>query len=292
MELQWPLVVFTTFICLSAGTFGFISVASMKKEYARIQLPGLITAFAALVIGGLASVLHLQTPARYFGQFGNITSGINQELIALGLVAIAMVVYFVRLRRKGDAGRAVKVVSALLSVVLVLVMSHSYMMASMPAWNTILLPLYYLLDAASLGALVMALLMAVCTEDDTACSKAIVVAIAAVVLLALAVVAFAVFFCSLAGAGYTQAMHVDLLTVPPVDPASIGERMLSGDLAMLFWGGVVAVGLVLPLAALVVSRKAPRASVGATATAVVLVFLGGLAFRALLYCAGASLLVY
>ena len=87
-------------------------------------------------------------------------------------------------------------------------------------------------------------------------------------------------------------MHVDLLTVPPVDPASIGERMLSGDLAMLFWGGVVAVGLVLPLAALVVSRKAPRASVGATATAVVLVLLGGLAFRALLYCAGASLLVY
>ena len=50
MELQWPLVVFTTFICLSAGTFGFISVASMKKEYARIQLPGLITAFAALVV--------------------------------------------------------------------------------------------------------------------------------------------------------------------------------------------------------------------------------------------------
>jgi anaerobic dimethyl sulfoxide reductase subunit C (anchor subunit) len=294
MGLQWPLIVFTTFICLAAGTFGSVAIASLREEYERIQLPGLVTAFAALVIGGGASVLHLETPARYFGQLGNIRSGINQEIIMMALVGAMMVIYFIQLRRDGNAGKAVKIVSAALSLVLVLVMGHLYMMPARPAWDTVLLPVYYAFNAVLLGALVAALLLAAGKPDAARQANPATAALAALGAFALCTAAYAFHITSLSRAVYSDVLHVDTTTVPPLDPAAIGERLISGDLALLFWGAVIVVGLVLPLAALLAARKATAAALirNSAAAGIVLVLAGGLAFRVLLYFAASTVFVY
>ncbi|MDR1422670.1 MAG: dimethyl sulfoxide reductase anchor subunit [Coriobacteriales bacterium] len=297
MELQWPLIVFTTFICLSAGTFGSIAVVSLREDYRQIQLPGLIVAFAALIIGGGASVLHLQNPARYFGQFGNISSGINQEIIMMALVGIMMVVYFVQLRRRGDAGKMIKAISVVLSLVLVAVVGHSYMMASIPTWNTILLPIYYLINAILLGVLITALILVMGKSDATQGSRLVTVALLALGAFALITLAYVFYIATLPGTVYTEVLHSDITTVPPVDPSTIGTRLLSGDLAFALWGAVVVLGLVLPMIILFVAKKAaevgtPRLMRGSTAASIALVVVGCLAFRALLYFAGASVFIY
>jgi anaerobic dimethyl sulfoxide reductase subunit C (anchor subunit) len=297
MELQWPLIVFTTFICLSAGTFGSIAIASLKEKYETIQLPGLIFAFVALIIGGLASVLHLQTPTRYFAQFGNISSGINQEIGMIALVGILMVIYFIQLRRNGNANKVIKILSALLSLALVLVMSHSYLMPAIPAWNTLLLPLYYVLHALLLGVLVTVVLLAIGTAESAQGSKLNTAALAVLGVFALSIAAYTFYFTSLSSGAYSAVLHVDTTTVPPVDPATIGARLISGDLALLYWGAVIGIGLILPLVVLLIARKA---SGGQAATlistsaiiGIVAVIVGGLAFRVLLYFAAASVFIY
>jgi anaerobic dimethyl sulfoxide reductase subunit C (anchor subunit) len=292
MELQWPLIVFTTFICLSAGTFGSIAIVSLKEKYEAIQLPGLIFAFVALIIGGLASVLHLQTPTRYFAQFGNISSGINQEIGMIALVAILMIISFIQLRRNGTVNKVIKILSAVLSLALVLVMSHSYLMPAIPAWNTLLLPVYYVLHAVLLGVLVTLALPAIGTAESAQGSKLNTVALVVLGLFALSIAAYTFYFTTLSTGAYSAVLHVDTTTVPPVDPATIGVRIISGDLALLFWGAIVVVGLVLPLVALLIARKAPGAKAAALITGIVLVIAGGVAFRVLLYFAAASVFIY
>lgn len=141
MELQWPLILFTTFLAWSAGTFGAQSVAALKGECKTAQMPALITAAVLMAVGGIAVFFHLEHWERIFNGFGHITSGITQELIAIIVVAAAMVAYFVFLRRSEDGGTVPKwlaILSLVLSVVLVCVMGHSYNMASRPAWDSLL----------------------------------------------------------------------------------------------------------------------------------------------------------
>jgi len=297
MELQWPLIIFTTFIVLSAGTFGSVAIISLKEKYEQIQLPGLIIAFSALVIGGIASVLHLQTPERYFGQFGNIASGINQEIIMMALVGIMMVIYFILLKQRGNVNKAVKLISAVLSFFLVLVMAHSYMMAAIPAWNTILLPVYYLINALLLGVLVIVMLRTITQSDFTQNSKLSTVAFVVLGVFALSVVAYVLYLTSLSGGVYSEVLYTDISIVPPVDPTTIGNRLIAGDLALIFWGVVIVVGLILPLGALLVARKTAQTNTATLATAsagtgIILVIAGSLAFRVLLYFAGASVFIY
>ncbi|MDR1713283.1 MAG: dimethyl sulfoxide reductase anchor subunit [Coriobacteriales bacterium] len=295
MELQWPLIIFTTFICLAAGTIATVALATLKQADSGLEFKGAIVSLAALVIGGLASVLHLQTPSRYFGQFGNISSGINQEIAAMGLLGIVVIIYLVQLQRSGKAASAVKVLAALLAVVLVLVMSHSYMMPSIPAWDTLLLPLYYLLNAAALGLLVTKLLQLTGKPGDKAVNLGSWPLIALVVFAA-GVVAYAAYIATLSGANYSAVLHSDISTVPPVDPASIGSRLFSGDLAGIFWGGVVVVGLAAPIVCALVGRKPAEGksslAVGAVTCGILLLLVGNVAFRALLYFAGSSVFIY
>ncbi|MBC5583212.1 hypothetical protein H8S61_03240 [Eggerthella sp. NSJ-70] len=290
MELQWPLIAFTVFVCLSAGTLSFTALAGMRRDCARIQMPGIVVAFAAIVIGGIASALHLQTPMNYFGQFGNPSSGINQELVCVALAAIAMIAYFVQLKKKGEAGTVLKVASIVVSAVLVIVMAHSYLMAAIPVWNTLLLPAYYLANAAALGGVTVVLVGTALHLDEGSLKRLGLYALAAVCALALVAVAYAVFICALGGGSFTEVLHTDVTTVPPTDPAAIGARMLGGDLALLFWGAVVAVGLALPLAVLALRRE--RLAVAPLAVALGLLLVGSVAFRMLLYCAGGTFMTY
>ncbi|MDR1713844.1 MAG: dimethyl sulfoxide reductase anchor subunit, partial [Coriobacteriales bacterium] len=83
MELQWPLIIFTLFICLGAGTFCVAGLLAGLGKGEKLQLSAVVVALAAVVIGGIASFVHLQHWDRAFNGFGHLTSGITQELIAI-----------------------------------------------------------------------------------------------------------------------------------------------------------------------------------------------------------------
>ena len=88
MELQWPLILFTTLLAWAAGVFGAQCLYALRGQGTRAQMPALITSAALLVVGGIAVFFHLEHWERIFNGFGHLTSGITQELIAIiGVVA-------------------------------------------------------------------------------------------------------------------------------------------------------------------------------------------------------------
>ena len=86
MELQWPLILFTTFVAWSAGLFGAQGAAALAGEGRRAQMPALIGSAALLAVGGVAVFFHLEHFERIFNGFGNPTSGITQELVCVVVV--------------------------------------------------------------------------------------------------------------------------------------------------------------------------------------------------------------
>ena len=96
MELQWPLILFTTLVAWSAGVFGTQAVLALRGEAPKAQLSCWITAAVLLAAGGIAVFFHLEHFERIFNGFGHLTSGITQELIAIVVLAVALVCAIVK----------------------------------------------------------------------------------------------------------------------------------------------------------------------------------------------------
>lgn len=161
MELQWPLILFTTLLAWSAGLFGTQAACSLRGVGAKAQTLALVCSVVLMAAGGIAVFFHLQHWERIFNGFGHLTSGITQELIAVVATLAVMAVYFMFLRRSGSEAKVPKwlaVVALVVSVALVCVSGHSYMMASLPAWDTVWQVGSLLGAACALGTGTMAVL--------------------------------------------------------------------------------------------------------------------------------------
>ena len=158
MELEWPLILFTTFIAWCGGLFGTQCLMALRGKGAKTQLAAWITSAVLLVIGGISVFMHLQHWERIFNGFGHITSGITQEFIAIILIAVCALVYIYQLIKKGGVQKPVCIVGLILSIALVAVTGHSYMMAALPTWNTVLQILSLIGAACVLGPATFAVL--------------------------------------------------------------------------------------------------------------------------------------
>ena len=301
MEMQWPLILFTLFTAWSAGVFGASAVLSLAGTGRRVQMPALITSVVLLIVGGVAVFFHLEHWDRIFNGFGNPTSGITQELVAIVVMAVVMVLYFVYLRKpEGTVPKWLAVCALVISVVLVVVMSHSYNMAARPAWDSPLLWLAYLGNAALLGPLTVILLGKCCkseeeTESDEI-STAKVLGVSSIagaaanavfsLIWGVAVMASAASFTEVGL--YWDPTHPNQPIANPVEAANI----LTGEASLLFWIGVIAVGCVVPLVCALVGRR-KNASTAALATiGLVCAIVGAVCLRMVFYSAGASVFMF
>ncbi|MEG0503927.1 MAG: DmsC/YnfH family molybdoenzyme membrane anchor subunit, partial [Raoultibacter sp.] len=249
MELQWELMIFTLFVCLSAGIFAVQGTLALMNKGAKAQLPCLIVSLVSLAIGGIGSFLHLQHWERIFNGFGHLTSGITQELIAIVVFGIVLVVYFFMMRRHEELPEWLCVVAIIVSVVLVIVMSHSYNMAARPVWDTPLLWLYYLANAGFFGALAVMAIAEAAKGADTCRALLAKVALIAGIVQAV-VTAIYVGFFMMASSAYTEVGNYFDPTMPTKameDPTAALSGVVAGDQALLFWLGVVVVGLLVPI---------------------------------------------
>lgn len=295
MHLQWELMVFTLFVCLSAGVFAVQGILAFLGKGEKIQLPALAVSLVSLGIGGVGSFLHLEHWERIFNGFGHLTSGITQELIAIAVFVVALVVYFVMLRKSED-GKPPKwcgIMALVLAIALVVVMAHSYNMVARPVWNTPLLWLYYLVNAAFYGALGVAAIAGI--KRDASVSVAAKLALVAGIVQVLATAAYVGVFMMAADSFTEIGNHFDP-TLPNramVDPASIFNGIYAGENAVLFWLGVVVLGLLVPVAlAVVAQKKEGGAAAGFAGGALVCALAGGMCFRVILYILGLSVFMF
>ena len=298
MELQWPLILFTTFVAWSAGLFGAQGAAALAGEGRRAQMPALIGSAALLAVGGIAVFFHLEHWERIFNGFGNPTSGITQELACIVVVGVLMVVAFVMLRRgagdgaaagaaNGEAGRAAgddgapalpKWLAALMiaaAALLVLVTGHSYMMAARPAWDSPLGPLTFAVIEAARG-------------EAAGRAIALFSLIGSIANLAASVAYLA--FMEMASASYTDVGFYYDPTHPTagmVDVAALSP--FAGESVAMVAVAVVAAAV--PVAAALVGRKTGNWKAWGAAGALGAV-VGAVALRMAFYSAGASVYLF
>ena len=285
MELQWPLILFTTLLAWAAGLFAAQCLWALRGQGARAQMPALIASAALLVVGGIAVFFHLEHWERIFNGFGHMTSGITQELIAIIVLAVVMVVYFVYLRRSGDEGTVPAWLSGIgiaVAAVLVVVMGHSYMMASLPAWNSLLQIASLLGAACAFGPATMAVICAVRDEASDLTARANIVGQCVNVVL---VVAYLVAMQATGGA-YTQVEFWFDPTSPTLDITPDGSTTPFAS-ASVAWSVAAIVAAVAGAATAFVGKtKGDWRVWGAVGCACVLV--SAIALRVVFYMTGVS----
>ena len=298
MELQWPLILFTTLVAWSAGLFGTQALMAVFGVGKRAQVPAWVASAVLLAAGGIAVFFHLEHWERIFNGFGHLTSGITQELIAIVVLAVVAVAYLVLMRKSDDGASVPKWlawVAVALSVVLVAVMAHSYTMAARPAWDSVLWILYVLGNACVLGPATFLLVLAAGGPGDQPADRAADAgapagrtALAGAALNALAALAFAIFLQLSAGSFADFGLYFDP-THPTKAMADAAATVASQ--APLLWLGAVAVGAFVPLAAAFMGRRTGSWKLWAPA-AIIAALVGAVCMRVVFYNLGLSVFMF
>ena len=294
MEMQWPLILFAAFVAWSAGLFGTGSVLAAMGKAKKAQMPMLITSVVLLAIGGIAVFFHLEHWERIFNGFGHLSSGITQELIAIVVLGIVMVAFFVMLRKSADGGTVpavLGIIGAIAAVALVCVAGASYLMPARPAWDSVTQIFSLLGNALVLGPLTAAFIVSLKDADDEAARAT--VAKFATVGAAVNVLTCAIFLAVMAGAG-------DTLTDVGYyfDPTHPTYGMQDAAVASPFVGESVAsavVAIIGSVAALVLAGLGLRAGAPLKALAgagVVCAVVGAIALRMAFYASGLSMFMF
>ena len=286
MELQWPLIIFTTLVAWSAGLFGTQALMAVFGVGKRAQVPAWVASAVLLAAGGIAVFFHLEHWERIFNGFGHLTSGITQELIAIVVLAVVAVAYLATMRKSDDGASVPKQLawlSVALSAVLVAVMAHSYTMAARPAWDSVLWILYVLGNACVLGPATFALLSALKGEAPE--GKAPLAGAAANAVTA---IAFAIFLQLSAGSFASVGLYFD-----PTHPtkAMADAAATVGAQAPLLWLGAVAVGALVPLVAAFMGKRTKNWKLWAP-VAVIAALIGAVCMRVVFYNLGLSAFMF
>lgn len=285
METQWPLVIFTLFVCLTCGLLGGMSILTLKGQGKDLQMTTLIASAVSLVIGGIGAFLHLEHWERIFNGFGHITSGITQELIGCVALAIIMVVWFVMLRGKKPVSKALAWVTLVVAVLMVVATAHSYLMPARPAWGLAMV-VFYLANACLLGAVGMWLISVLKKDEESEASSIQFTFIAGIAQLVADVIYAAA--CGMATiANYGYYADPTSMTTAPTHVDSLLNVMLIGDGALAFWCAIVCA--IVALVCAIVAKKKVGASKTLMIVAAIAAVATSLLFRVLIYQLGYSL---
>ena len=295
MQPEWPLVLFTFFLCLSGGILAAQGLLTVMGKGKKMQNMSLIAALVTLVIGGIAVFMHLQHWERIFNAFtallggnGFGVSGITLELWGCVAEFIAIVLFFLFMRRSEDgvAPKWCGVVAIIVGLALPAVTGDSYLMEALPTWNTPMLIVYYLVNTVFMGGLA-SLIIAVVSKDDDAKDFLLKTVLIGGVLQLIVVLIYAFIINGSAGlysASISYYFDPTLPDVPMVDRAGTVGSLIAGSNAPLFWLGAVIVGIVVPVAlAYLAKAKQGNQLLGYSVAATVTCMAGGIIWRVLLY---------
>jgi anaerobic dimethyl sulfoxide reductase subunit C (anchor subunit) len=283
MSIQWVLVFFILLVGLGCGTFVVtIFTTEWCGKVRQIRKTGMITSLVILALGGVTSVFHLTHPERIFGALSHPTSGIFMESSMIGLVGLIIIIYLIALRRDATDStlKIIGTIGMIPAVILAFAIGHSYMMAARPAWNTLILPLNYFVSAGVMGCVCFNILVARNKNAD----PTVMAGLNRATLISLAIQAVLVI------------VYIIYLSAAPYQAATrSASRVLAGDLAPLFWGGIVLLGLLVPTVLIAqIKKEKDKLStlVMRVQISLVCIILGGIAFRVMMFALGSSIKQY
>jgi DMSO reductase anchor subunit len=301
MATQYPLVFFTLLLCTSAGLIGFqgwllIQGKGTNKFHQVLNLVELI----AVVCGGFASFLHLHHWERIFNGFMHLSSGITQELIGVVVIILTIIVMFVALRKsaKGDLDedqqakltgpgltpKWVGIWALVVGLVMGFVCAHSYDMASKPAWNNVTLYLYYYSSEFLMGAVTTWLVAAACKQDDEVNVSLAKGSLIAGIVAAVVMVICGLYYGSIDFYHSGIVFHTTDPTAAALDSEGVLAGVMTGENALLFWGGSVLLGAVVAaVCGFCKVRKTTLSDLPLSVVAFLCSFAGGVCFRVILY---------
>lgn len=160
MQIHWPLVVSTACQRVGLGLFVCAFVAQLVfGSPVPLSTVSLIT-LGLLIVGGVASIFHLQRPQRFFNAFSNLKSHLTQEAIITPFLGVGLLVCGLNglLYDMGAGLLYVGAVTALLAAAFLVCTGLAYQMGSRPAWNTPFVLVLFLLTAAESGGIGVAML--------------------------------------------------------------------------------------------------------------------------------------
>ena len=278
MGIQWPLVLFTLLTGLGVSAFSCVAVTELLGVAGSIRLQGAITALVAIAVGGGFSLLHLSHPLRAYHIVRHLGTGVGKEMALIGLTGGFVFLYVIMLG-KGFPGPATKVVAFLgliSGVLLAFEMGAIYILPARPVWNTWFWPFIYAASAAVNGLFVMAIWAAV---FEGRVGPAVLTGITRATLISLVV---------FGGSILAYIIYLDKASYRAAKRSP--TRLLAGDLAPLFWAGVVLAGLAVPIGATFYMQAVKEAHSSLTAGVIGLIaaLIGGITIRALMYRLGSE----
>ena len=232
MEIQWPLLIFSVLLGVTSGSFVFLAVGELRGEFRDVRFAGALIALICLAVGGCVSVLHMGHPERATHLLGNLGSGLSKELFVVAIMGIVALIYLVLAKKDyPTASKVSGVLGGVIGLVLPFVAGASYLIAARPAWDSIALPLMFLGGGLAMGMTLMCGLVLLRGADDER-GFALKLALAGVLIMVV-----------------TSLAYVIWIAVAPYQaPTRSIERLISGDMAVMFWAGVVVIGIVVPVA--------------------------------------------
>jgi anaerobic dimethyl sulfoxide reductase subunit C (anchor subunit) len=256
------LVLFSILAGGGAATLAFAGISEFLEVQKKTRLIASIAAIVLLVVGGIASVLHLGQPANVMAAAANIFSfsPISLELLLLGVTTVAAIVYAVVVNGEGPASKVVGVIGLVVAVVFCYALGSSYSgIEAQTSWNSLTLVLAYWASAVAFGGFVFLAAMAAGKETGPATRPLSLIVFLVAILQVVGFVAYGLF---------------------------VGLDNLD---ALVFWGCAVVLGSIVPLVA--VGAVAFMKSVEKPKTALLYVglvtaFVGGIAIRTLMWAAG------
>lgn len=278
MAVQWPLLIFSVLLGISSGILVFLGIGEIRGMFKKVRFPLALVALVLLAVGGCASAMHLGHIDRALYILGNPASGLSKELFAVGFTAVVTLVYLILSRKDYPGPAKVFGILALVGgIVLPLVAGASYIMPARPAWDSVTLPLMYLGTGLGMGFTLSAAV--VCAKGDQGeRAFGLKLALAGVII---SVVVMAAYIAWIAMA-------------PHQDSSRSIDLLLSGNLAMAFWLGVVVLGMALPLVLVAVAQRGAKPNAGAGGASGALwgafasLVIGNVALRVIMYLVATS----
>jgi anaerobic dimethyl sulfoxide reductase subunit C (anchor subunit) len=163
---EWALIAFTILAQMSVGSFwvlGFVHLYAVRKageeEADQLSDRALLVVGALLVLGLLASLLHLGDPLNSFRAVSNVgSSWLSREVLSGVVFAVLGGLFaFMQWRKIGSftVRTLVALLASLAGLALIVSMSMVYMLPTQPSWNTAATPILFFATTLLLGLFAM-----------------------------------------------------------------------------------------------------------------------------------------
>ncbi len=284
MIWNWMVALYLFLAGLGAGAFVLAVIAGWKcPDGAKLKFTGLLIALLAVAIGTLMLMVDaragLMHPLRFFGLLNNPSSIMMWGVV---LLTVFLLVTFVTLLIQGKKKVTPKALDIVGMVLAFGVAGYTGMLlgdasVAFPLWNPILLPVLFIVSAASAGfaAVILAgrIMHAPELEDLAFTHKT---SLALPVLEAVLIAVLLMVTQSVAGSAAAAA-------------AASVAALIGGAYAAAFWVGLIAIGLVVPFALEIAMHKNPALASGPAAMAAeCCVLIGGFMLRFLVIYAAVA----